>query len=57
MKQTVRIEKKDSLIITSGNFNPQLSVVERICYFLGSTLWGGQSRGSDPYFTLQETET
>lgn len=43
-------------MIIVGNVNTQLSVVVRICYFLRSTLWGGQSRGCDPYFTVQETE-
>ena len=43
-------------MVTVGNFNTQLSVVVKICYFLGSTLWGGQTRGCDPYFLVQETE-
>ena len=43
-------------MVTVGNFNTQLSVVVKICYFLGSTLWGGQTRGCDPYFMVQETE-
>ena len=46
----------DNYIIIVGNFNTQLSVVVRICYFSESTIWGGQSRGCDPYFTVQETE-